>query len=462
MSLPIRVRLTAWYAALVTAVITALAAFVVVRLRTDLGAEVHRDVAASSAQIAYGYAREGAEEFLDVSQTVLPGRGSVSQVLDPGGRVLLTYGDVVSSHGILPAQELARVAAGEPRTLVLTLGPDGRRFRVVAAPVRRLGRRRVVVVGESLQRVGASVDRLIVLLLLAGPAALGATVLGGWWLARKALTPVERMTSEAEDISIDRLHERVAVPAAQDEIGHLAVTLNAMLQRLEHGVAEKRRMVADASHELRTPLAVMRAELDVTLRGDEVSDEARLVLESVREEVDKMSRTVDNLLTLAEADEGRLGLLLARVLLRELIESAARPLQPLAAARRVTLTVECDEDVEVQADAQRLHQLLTNLIENAIKFAAQDGSVSVEGWRRAGEVGVTVTDDGPGIPAQARAHVFDRFYRLDGARRRDVGGSGLGLAICHEIATAHGARLWVESDEGAGSAFSVALPVGTT
>jgi len=130
-------------------------------------------------------------------------------------------------------------------------------------------------------------SRLLVLLLLAGPAALLATALGGWWLARKALLPVHRMASKADGIGIDRLDERIAAPHTQDEIGHLAVTLNAMLDRLERGVEEKRRLVADASHELRTPLAAMRAELDISLRGDDLTPAGREVLESTLEEAER-------------------------------------------------------------------------------------------------------------------------------------------------------------------------------
>ncbi len=138
-------------------------------------------------------------------------------------------------------------------------------------PVRRAGREQVIVVAESLRHVDESVSKVLLLLLLALPAALAATAIGGWWLARKALRPVERMTSKAEEIGIDRLHERIAPPRTEDEIGHLALTLNAMLDRLERGVEEKHRLVADASHELRTPLAAMRAELDVSLMGDDLS-----------------------------------------------------------------------------------------------------------------------------------------------------------------------------------------------
>src|SRR5439155_11136625 len=153
-----------------------------------------------------------------------------------------------------------------------------------------------------------------------------------------------------------------------DELGKLALTLNAMLERLEHGMKDKQRLVADASHELRTPLAVMRAELDVSLRTDDLPAAARDVLESTREEVDRMSRTVNNLLTLAQVDEGRLALLRTRVQLAEAIEAAARPLRPLAKARHVQVHLE-GEPCETHADPHRLHQALTNYIENAIKFS---------------------------------------------------------------------------------------------
>jgi heavy metal sensor kinase len=454
LTLRIRVRLTAWYAVLLAAILVAIGTFLVFQLKADLQARLDRDVRTDASSISEGYTAEGDVGFRDVARAALPRLGAVAQVLDRSGRVLVSHG-AGADRPIVPAQPRSDALLGNARVVSVTL--DGRRLRASVSAVRRLGRRRVLVVAESLEQVEASARRVRALLLFAGPVALAATALVGWWLARKALLPVARMTAEADAIEIDRLHERIAVPNAADELGHLATTLNAMLDRLEAGVADKRRLVADASHELRTPLAVMRTELDVSLRGGGLPDEARDVLESVRDEVDSMSRTVENLLTLAQADEGRLALLRTRVDLLDAGQAAKRPLRPLAADKEIGLEV-TGERCEAHADPQRLHQALTNLIENAIKFTPRGGEVRVSVWGSEREVGVTVADDGPGIPEDARAHVFDRFYRVDRARGRDAGGSGLGLAICREIARAHGGRVWVEDRVGGGSAFTLALP----
>jgi heavy metal sensor kinase len=456
--LPVRVRLTAFHAVLLSAIVVGLGVFLVLELRSDLQARIDRDLQAASIRIAEGYSAKGNEEFLEQAETALPRTGSAAQVRDANGRLLLSYGDIPGSEQLLPPDALQTVLRSGPLMRTITVrGSHEQRFLTRIAPVRRAGSARVLVVAESLLEVDEAVHRVLFLLLIAGPAALAATMLGGWWLARSALLPVRRMTAEAQQIGIDRLHERVAVPPVADEIGQLAVTFNAMLERLERGVEDQQRFVADASHELRTPLAVMRSEIDVTLRDDELAAQARWVLESTREEVDRMSRTVDSLLTLAQADEGRLGVLPRRLELGDAIETALGALRPVAAVARVALEVDGPR-CEALADPRLLNMALTNLIENAIKFSPPGGRVSVTAWCRDDEVGVTVTDDGPGIPVAAQAHLFDRFYRADPARRRAIGGSGLGLAICREIADAHRGRVWVDSRPGHGSAFSLALP----
>jgi heavy metal sensor kinase len=458
--LPVRVRLTAWYAALLAVIIAALGAFVVLQLRDDLHDTIDREVRSGASHISRDYSDEGVEDlrdaredFRDVAGTVLPRAGAAAQVVDPDGDVVLAHGDVATSAPLVPPEVRERALAGEALLLTVSLEPSDQHFRAMVAPVSG----GVLIVAESLQSAEESVRRLLVLLLLAGPAALAFTTIVGWWMAGKALRPVERMAAQAEEIGIDRLDERIPVPPADDELRRLAVTLNAMLGRLERGVEEKHRLIADASHELRTPLTVMRTELDVALRDDALPAGDREILESLREEVDRLSRTADNLLTLAQVDEGRLELLTRPVRLDDAIDAATRPLRPLADAKRLRLEVDADGQ-EARADPQRLHQVLTNFIDNAIKHAPPGSEVRVTAWSGGDEVGFTVADEGPGIPEDARQHVFDRFFRVDRARGRESGGGGLGLAICREVARAHGGRVWVDSVEGRGSAFSMALP----
>ena len=328
---------------------------------------------------------------------------------------------------------------------------------MAATALNRAGTRQVIVVAESLSGVDEAVRKVLVLLLIVGPIVLVAASLAAWLLVRNALLPVDRMRRMADEIGIDQLHERLSAPNAGDQIGRLAATLNAMLDRLEAGVAARRQLVADASHELRTPLAAMRAELDVTLRDPSRTPAERAALESVREDVDRMTRTVGNLLTLALADEGGLELLRTPVDLARLAENAVDPLRALAALGQVTLEFH-GEPSWTTGDPQRLTQALTNLVENAIKFTPAGGRVTVSTWERGHEVGVTVADTGVGIDPETQSQIFDRFYRTDGSRSRASGGSGLGLAICKEIAVAHGGRIWVESRTGHGSTFSIGLP----
>jgi two-component system, OmpR family, sensor kinase len=442
-----------------------------VQLRTDLLKTIDSDLGASTASIMNEFGDssveltaespphrpEDAAEFTRAASVVLPLSAGASQILGSREEVLARYGSVAGTTSIISADVHRAVLSGKPSTFTTPLGGNGQSYRVRATAFSSNGRAVVLVVAVSLKRVEDAVRRVIALLLIAGPAALGASALAAYWLAHKAIMPVRRMTLDAQRIGADRLHERVAQPASRDEIGQLAVTLNDMLERIERGATKQRRLVADASHELRTPLAVMRVEIDVSLRGDELPPKARDVLVSAREEVDQMSRTVDNLLTLAAADEGRLELLTTRVDLRHLIEQAVRSLQTLAASKHVTV-IPGGSPREVQADAQRLSLALTNLIENALHFTPPGGEVHVFGWSREGAVGVAVRDNGSGISPQDCEHVFDRFYRVDPARGRNAGGSGLGLAICREVALAHGGRIWVESEIRRGSAFFIELP----
>jgi heavy metal sensor kinase len=459
--LPIRVRLTAWYTTLLVVVLAVLGTYQVQRLHAELTKDLDRSLSLRSAQIAVAYRSDAAvAEFTELSNSVLSGlpTDSGAQVLSASGAVMDTSEDAVAVVPMITRDQVASVLDGHPMLATERLGPTHSQYRVLARPLAG-SHQRVLVMAASLGSIEAAVHRLVVILLTGGPIAVLIAAVAGWWLASFGLRPVAAVTAKARQISVDRLDERVPVPKAADEVGRLADTFNAMLDRLEAGVEAQRRLIADASHDLRTPLAVMRSELDVALAAGDLPPEAEEVLISTAEEVERMARMVDNLLALAQADQGGLELFVRPVDLRDLAEATAAKLRPLADAKGLAMTVVGDSPV-VCADRERLTQVVTNLVENAVKYT-NHGSVHLAAWQNGTEAGISVSDTGPGIPTDELTRVFDRFYRTDTARGRAVDGSGLGLAIAQEIVHAHGGRIWAEPGTEAGTRFSFALPVVT-
>ncbi len=472
MSAPIRVRLTVLYVLVLAAIIAALIAFVVTRLRADLINELDRGLRDAAGQIAPAYRAEGPAEFRDTTRTVLPTTGTEpagAQILDQSGRVALNEGAEITITALIDRDARTRALADHTVIASRRLGRPSRHLRIVAVPARWQGQHQVLVAAESLHEVDDATHRVLVLLLLGGAGALALVAAGGWWIARRALRPVERMTTRAETIGIDDLSQRIAIPRVNDELAHLARTLNAMLDRLQDGVRAReqlverlhdnvqarQRLVADASHELRAPLAAMRAELDVTLAHDRLDAPARAALQFARDDAVRLARIVENLLTLARVDEGRLELLIAPHDLSELTERAARAPRAAAIQRRIEIAVVGD-DVVADVDGDRLEQVLSNLLDNAIRHAPDAGHVRLAITRTNAEAHITVTDDGPGITPDARTDVFERFSRQDPARPR--GGAGLGLAICREVVHAHGGRIWIDEHHPPGTTVHIALP----
>jgi two-component system, OmpR family, sensor kinase len=454
--LPVRARLTAWYVLLLAVILAALGFFLLLRLRADLVAEVDRALDAQAAGIL-AESDGGLEPMPGPSVAGLSRGQTVAQLLSATGEVRARAGTAVPAQPLLTPAMVRQVLAGAPMRAEVRSGPNGARYRVLGLRQAGGSAPTVLVVAAPLADVDRSVERLRLLLLVAGPMALVLAGGGGWLLARAALRPVGRMTEQAEAIGADRLHDRVSVPDAADELTRLARTLNGMLDRIEQGVVEQRRFVADASHELRTPLAVMRAELEVALGADDPTADASEVLGSAAEEVARMSKIVDDLLTLAHRDENSLELLPTPVDLGGIAAEVVSQLRPLAGQGGVQLVVEAPS-VPVVADQARVTQVVTNLVDNAVKYTGAGGSVRVRVWEQDGGGGLAVSDTGPGIGPEDLPRVFDRFFRLDAARTRARGGSGLGLAICKELVEAHGGRIWAESVPGAGSTFTLTLP----
>ncbi|MEP6759457.1 MAG: ATP-binding protein [Actinomycetota bacterium] len=457
MSLPIRARLTLWYVVLLAVVLLVLGGFLTLRLHAGLIRGLDESLATRAAQISLGLQHGCEGEFQDVSDASLvglPQGESGAQLLAPDGSVSESAGDPAADQPLLSPQQVADVLGGSTLRMTVPASGDAEGFRVLG--ISSASCPGVIVVATSTDEVQRSGRELLIQLVIGGPIALLVAGVGGWWLAGRALAPVARMTREADTIGMDRLDERIEVPPATDEIQRLAVTLNAMLDRLEHGVEDKRRFAADASHELRTPLAVMRAELDVSLRDGDLSASARDALESAQEEVERMRSIVENLLMLARADDGSLELLRTSIDLAEVTDAVARNASTLARPKNVSIVTD-GPSVSVRADRARIEQVVMNLVSNAVRFSPVGRRVAVTTWARDAGAGCTVTDEGPGVPPELAGRVFDRFVRGDAARAND-GGSGLGLAICREIVAAHDGRIWVDVRPGAGGSFSLWLP----
>jgi signal transduction histidine kinase len=331
--------------------------------------------------------------------------------------------------------------------------PSGRRFPGDDPSVRaqreiETASGRVTVVAErSLEEVDRTVDSVTRVLIVGVPLLVGLVAALTWWLAGRALRPVEAIRAEAAAITASTIHRRVPEPDTDDEVGRLARTMNSMLDRLEESSRQQRRFVSDASHELRSPLASIRTQLEVALRRDDADWPA--VAAKVLEEDRRLDEAVTELLELARAEEGEAKEPTDVDLDEVVLEETGRTYRVPIDTHRVSAG-------RVRGSGAQLARLVRNLLDNAARHARGHVAVSVEA--RDGEVVLTVDDDGPGIPADERARVFDRFTRLDEGRARDAGGVGLGLPVVRAVVERHAGTVTVEDAPIGGARFVVTLP----
>jgi heavy metal sensor kinase len=298
------------------------------------------------------------------------------------------------------------------------------------------------------------------IVLISGlPIVIGLAALGGYLLARRALAPIDHLTTDAQRITADRLHQRLSVPNQHDEIGRLAAVINDAFARIETSFEQLRRFTADASHELRTPLSVVRGIGEFGLRETRTPSEYQDAIGSMLEEIDRLTHLVDALLRLSRGDAGTVKLTREVVDLSELARDVTSSLQVLAEERGQRLYVEAGGDVSVSADRLVLRDAVTNLVDNAIKYSPRDSTITLRVGATDSHATLSVADQGPGIAAEHRERIFDRFYRIDEGRSRGTGGTGLGLAIAKWAVEANGGRLELQGD-GPGAIFTITLPLG--
>lgn len=316
----------------------------------------------------------------------------------------------------------------------------------------------VVLVGKKIEEEEEQLHEFLGAVAGVSAGFLALALAGGWFLASRALRPIERITRAASAISASNLSERIDVAQTESELGKLAKTLNEAFDRLEAAFERQTRFTADASHELRTPLSVMMSQAELALRKERTAPEYKEALETALKAAQRMKGVVDGLLTLARADARELNLRRERVNLQAVVEETVNLLGPLALERKVALTASA-ERVELTGDPDRLREAVTNLVTNAIRYNREGGRVDVSLEGEEGRAVLTVADTGWGIPEKDRPHLFERFYRVDRARSREAGGTGLGLSITKWIVESHGGSIAFESREGEGTIFTVRLPL---
>ncbi|WDT74110.1 MAG: heavy metal sensor histidine kinase [Candidatus Manganitrophus sp.] len=381
------------------------------------------------------------------------------QLFDPRGR--FGAGSRNLSKRTYPLTEVALNNALQGKfTYETFIDPDRGKIRWVTYPVIQNGRLvNILQVGGSLRNLEKVLQRLRLILLFLFPATLLLAVAGGWLLTLRALQPVDAMAQVARRITAGDLSRRIPVHAGQDELSRLAETFNAMIAQLEESIQRLRQFSADASHELRTPLTILKGETELALRQARTMEEYQETLASSLEEIDRISRIVEELFLLSKADLGEARLERKPVALAPLFKETLTQMELLAKEKAISLRFDCREETTITGDSDRLRELLLNLVENAIRYTPPEGRIIVTLSREGSHARVTVSDTGIGIPKEDLSKIFDRFYRSDSAREIHPKGSGLGLSICRWIVHAHGGTIQVDSTPGLGTLFTLRFPL---
>lgn len=451
--LPIRVRLTLAFAAVMAVVLAATGLFLYLRLANELDSELNRGLLSRAGDVTTLV--EQSDSGLGQSRgSSLTARGeSFAEILDAHGRVVDATPQL-RSRVLLSATELQRALGAT--SFFDKRHPAGlhESARLLGTPVSAQDQRLVVLVGASLADRDVALSDLGALLLIGGPIALALAALAAYGLTGAALRPVDSMRRRAALISGSEPGQRLPLPRAQDEVARLGHTLNEMLDRLEAALARERTFVSDASHELRAPLAILKAELELALRPGRRPEEVHDALRSAAEETDRLAQLAEDLLVIARFDQGRLPVRTTEISAAAVLEGVRERLERRARDHHITLVLEAQDHPMVLADPLRLEQALSNLAENALRHGGATIRLGVES--RGDLVELHVRDDGAGFPPEFLPRAFERFTRADPSR--GGGGSGLGLAIVQAIAEAHGGTCGARNLPGGGADVWLVVP----
>lgn len=447
-SASIRVRLTAWYAAVLLSILACLSvgvyAFVRSSLERSLSAQLDRDFSTVITVVSASPKGWGSGGHLP---------GDVLFRVMEGGRVLY------HSDAWCRAKFFKDVFAEPIASTGVWRSIQGVQHRLRVRPIQVAGRDLKVTVAEDTSLLDGTLRSLLRVLLLSIPLAAALAIGGGYFLAGRALSPISAMAAKSREITAEALCERLPVDNPDDELGRMASVFNETLGRLEASFERLRNFTGNVSHELRTPLTAIRSVGEVAMQRALDADSLRDVIGSMLEEVDRLTRLIECMLSLARNESGQTHLTRVEVDLGAEASAAFELVRVLAEEKNQTVSIEVRQPAIVRGDPAMLRQALLNLIDNATRYTPASGHVKLTvGREPQGSSTVEVEDDGPGIPADDRDRVFDRFYRTKSGSSAVAHGTGLGLAIARSAVEAAGGRLEYEGVDGGGSRFRIAFP----
>ncbi len=462
-NLPIRWRLSLLYGGILLLVLTSFGSGVYIYFKNSLQLSIDTKIRSIAEVISSSITDShdptvfgNFERYLENVLGRKP-KGKFIQIMDRSGRIGAKMSDIEAQTLPTSFSTLERATQGE--TVYETIGTGKPRLRMVTVPI--LENKKVtsiVQVGTSLEDFDETMKRLLIILLIGIPSSIIAAIAAGYYMAKKALKPVDQIRRAAVKISSSNLEEHIDVGRRKDELGRLAHTFNDMIDRLKDAFQRINQFSIDVSHELKTPLTILKGETEVALRKPRDPSAYQQLLTSNLEEINQMARIIDDLLLLAKADTGETHLKSDEVDLKDLILDVYSDMSILAEKKNIELTVGELHETRLSGDELKLRRMLWNVVENGIKYTQPGGKVAISSAPENGSIRINVRDTGVGISDKDLKYVFDRFYRAGGSRNRESG-SGLGLSISKWIAEAHKGTIEVESVASSGTVFSIKLPL---
>ncbi len=461
----IRTKLTAWYVVLLGIILILFSVFLNVFLAKRLYESVDHSLKVSASIVAK-------TENMKFSQSSMPGvdhffeqffgyekLNKFYKIYDGSGNVGSRSRNIDASQFPLSQAAYAAALKGETTYETFLIG-NVTPVRMITMPILRDGAlANLIQVGTSLEPVRETLKNLRFFLFFSVPMVLLLATFVGRFMARRALKPVSEVTRIAREVGgSGDLSKRIPVSAGEDEISNLVSTFNEMLDRLDGSFAQVRQFSSDASHELRTPLTVLKGQNELTLNKERTPEEYQEVICSNLEEINYMSKILEDLFLLSRSDENQIQLDCKPLDLKVVIEEVFRHAEIIAAEKNIDVRIVHLNSVRINGDAVRLRQMIWNILHNAIKYTQPGGEIRISLEEEGDWAVVSVADTGIGISEQDLPFIFNRFFRVDKARSRQMGGTGLGLSICKFIVDAHRGEIEVKSELGAGSCFRVRLP----